>query len=178
MNKLLSWVKSHKILSALIILVLFIIGVSTGGGQKQATTTKSSATSKVATTVQAPNSPPYPYNTLLNTDTGAIANLNATIDPSENNKTDLPALCKYFSEVAASKPKEYYTANLYDDPTITQKMLDAVVSGSATNVQNSDYDLHYVLNYNYNPTTHNNVCNIQYGGDNDSNPSDNQSITY
>lgn len=176
MNKLLTQIKAHKLITALVVVVIIIIAVASGGNSKPSTATSSKTTASKA--VQVPAYPPYPYNTLLDTDTGAIANLNATVTPSENNKTDLPALCKYFSEVAASKPKEYYTANLYDDPTITQKMLDVVVDGTATAAQNNDYDLHYVLNYNYNPTTHDNVCNIQYGGDNDTNPSDNQSISY
>ena len=168
-------IKAHKIITALVVVVILIIAVSTSSGSNPASTSSKQAAAKVA---QVPANPPYPYSTLLNNYPSPLAQLNATISPSENNKTDLPALCKYFSEQAAAKPKEYYTVIMLDDPSFTQSELDQVVNGTASDALNNDYDLHFVLSYNFNPTTHNNVCNIQYGGDNDSSPSDNQSISY
>jgi hypothetical protein len=162
------------------VLVIVIIAVASGGNSKTNTTTSSSQSSKTVSSKspQAPQYAPYPYTSLLDTDNGAFITINGTVTASESNRTDLPALCKYFSEEAAASPKEYYAANLFDDPSITQDTIKTVVNGNASDAQNNQYDQHYVLNYNYNPTTHNNVCNIMYGGDQDNNASDNQSISY
>lgn len=172
MNRLLAQIKAHKIITALAVLIIITIAVISGG---QNNTKSSSGQSAKNSSTQAQVTPPQ-FQIVSTHDTGAEATLTATIAPSVNNKTDMPTLCKYFSQQAASKPKEYYDASVYDDTTAPQLYQTVAVNGGGTTAQQNDYDQHYVMQYTYNPTTHFNSCAIYYGGVSDT--SQEQDIKY
>ncbi|HUA13158.1 MAG TPA: hypothetical protein VL989_01525 [Candidatus Sulfotelmatobacter sp.] len=149
------------------VVVLIILTAITAPSNK--TTASKGSTASTST------NPPVSLDYVTNKNDGAFITVTAVINPSQDNHTILPKLCKYFSQQAAANPNEMYQANIFDDNTAPQYLGNL---GSITTAQNNDFSNHYILSYNYNYTTHNNICNITYGGTNDNNPSDNQSITY
>jgi FlaG/FlaF family flagellin (archaellin) len=154
-------VKKSKIIGLAVLVAIVIIVVAASSGSKK----------PAVKAAQAPSSPPIALNYVLNKNDGSFITVTATINSSYATTQYLPALCKYFSEEAAANSKEYYAGNVFDDATAPQYL---GTTNNLTTAQNNDFNDHYILNYNYNPTTHNNVCNIFYGGQNGKE----QSITY
>ncbi|MCL4357464.1 hypothetical protein M1512_01025 [Patescibacteria group bacterium] len=148
-----------KIIISLIILVVIIIIVAVGSsGHKK-------------TAPIAPSKPPVALNYVTNTNNGSFITITATISPNYVTSAYMPVLCKYFSEQATAHSSEYYSGAVFDDSTAPRYLGSGA---NLTSAQNNDFNNHYILSYNYNPSTHNNVCNIFYGGQNGKE----QSITY
>ncbi len=148
-----------KIIISLLALVVIIIVIAIASGSHRKSTSI------------VPNKAPVALNYVSNTNNGSFITITATISPDYVTSTYMPSLCKYFSQEAASHTGEYYDGNVFDDSTAPQYL---GTTNNLTTAQNNDFNDHYILSYNYNPSTHNNVCNIFYGGQNGKE----QSITY
>ena len=135
-----------------IIVVIIIVSIAGSGGKKH-----------TATSLKTNSKPPVTLNYVRNNNDGSFITVIATINPTYVTSQYMPALCKYFSQQAAVHSSEYYTGSVFDDTTAPQYL---GTTNSLTTTQNNDFNNHYILSYNYNPSTHNNVCNIFYGGQN------------
>ena len=141
------------IIILVIIVVIVIVSIAGSGGKKYNTAVSSKTNSKS----------PVTLNYIRNNNDGSFITVIATINPTYVTSQYMPALCKYFSQQAAAHSSEYYDSNVFDDTTAPQYL---GTTNSLTMSQNNDFNNHYILSYNYNPSTHNNVCNIFYGGQN------------
>ncbi len=146
--------KKSKIIGLIVLAVVIIVviaAVASGGKKSKASNGSSN------------NKPPVALNYVTNTNNGSFITVTATLSPNLVTSKYMPNLCKYFSQQAAAHSGEYYTGSVFDDTTAPQYL---GTTNNLTATQNNDFNDHYILNYNYNPSTHNNVCNIFYGGQN------------
>lgn len=175
MSKLIVWIKSHKLLSYGIgvLIVLVIIISSSSGSTKPKTTNLVQPTHKSSQPQKAPaqaadTTPKIPYQIVSSHDTGSQLTAVYLIDPSHDNVADLTILGKQLSQVAAST-KGYFNGDVFDDATAAS-YIDAVHSFTDTPAQDAVYDPHYIGVYTKNPSSHLNRFVIQVKGDQDANP--------
>lgn len=172
MQKVLNFIKSHKIISVIIVLV-FIGIVGASGGSKPITqtaqTTKQTAPAATPTPQAAkPTTPALSYQTVeTNTNYSAIV-----IPASYDNSADMTQLGQQLKDKAASK--SFDRVYVFDNATAAS-YLDAELKGNATDAQNAVYDPHFVAIYQKNTSSGLNRFVVTLKGDQDPNP---QTINY
>jgi hypothetical protein len=172
MDKLLTWVKRHKIISIVIVLVILIIGAASGSNKPKTPTTPvsvkttptSSATPKKST---QPTAPKLSYKVIETKGTSIVSIL---VPTSYDNTDTMKQLGQTLKSDYGSSKYPQLTVYVFDDQNAAS-LLDTVLSGNDTATQDAQYDPHFVAEYQTNVSTGLNRFTIQTnGGVNDPNP--------
>lgn len=163
MNKLINWLKAHKVITAIIVLLIIIIAVNGSSNQKP----QPASSPKPAKTTST-SQPQVSYQKVEDKGTYAAV----LIPASYVNKTQMPALGQKLKSDFTNK--SFIRVYVFDDATAAS-YLDTELQGQSTDAQNAVYDPHFVGIYQKNSSTNLNRFVITYDGDQGSNS---QTINY
>ncbi len=166
MQKIISWVKKHKIWSVLIVMA---IGGFTLMGTASPSTPSTDTTQKSASqqsTTQPAQEPKLTYT--VNEDKNTYVSV--LIPASYDNAETMKQLGSTLKQAYDTSDRSHVFVYVFDDKTAAD-LLETVLSGKDTTAQDATYDPHLVAEYQKNAPTNFNQFTIQiHGGVNDNNP--------